>query len=163
MIAMYRYLIVLLFSWCGLQAVANADTSLGGEVLDYSLTLSLVDGQIKTDLLNRSDSVMRIRKDALPSSPLIRGVHLRAFSDSKKLNPIPIALPVGSNSELIEIAPREHVVGYIDIKWLIKDHCKVLSSSPVLMFWDYSAISEDNVLPQSSGLFRINKEDASCG
>lgn len=133
-----------------------------GAVLDYSLKLSLSKDVIRINLENKSPVKMRIRKDALPSSLLIRGIQLYAFVDSEEFTPVPLFIPMGSNPELISILPGEHVLGEIKIKRILRNGCDILSVNPIIVFWLYSAKSDKNVLPASNGIFRIKREDVTC-
>lgn len=134
------------------------------ETINYSLLLSFDKelGEIKTIITNKSTKEISLRKDALPSSLLLQGIRFHAFLDSKDLTPVPLLLPMGSNSENVVILPQENIVGRIKIKNVIPDYCGILERSPILIFWEYSAMSGEDVLRPSSGLLRVERYENLC-
>lgn len=130
--------------------------------LKYRLELAVDAGEIVTTLHNQSPVEAQIQQDSLPSSLLVQGIWLDAYSDSEELKPIPLALPMGSNRTLVSIPPGETLRGKIELKWLLMRHCSQLARSPILIFWRYSARSGENVLLPSSGVVRVKKTDMDC-
>ena len=131
-------------------------------IIEYSLTLKVEKNSIKTNIANNSSKDIKLRKDSLPSSLLIRGINLSAYSDSEDLKPIGLFLPIGSNSDLKTIPAGGELSGEININKLINNDCSLLKKNPIIIFWRYSAQADEGILPATEGAIRVNGKDVSC-
>lgn len=129
--------------------------------VDYNLTLSVERGRLITKLSNNSDIELKIRSDALPSSLLVRGIRLNAFFE-KDLTRAELLLPIGSNQAEVTIPSFGLLIGEINLNNLIKDSCEALRKSSILIFWEYSARSGDNILRSKNGVIRVSDDHLEC-
>lgn len=142
--------------------IVHAEAPINANLIKYELNLSIKDEILKTNIKNTSSFPLRIREDEMPHSLFVRGIKIYAYNESDKLDSIPLALPIGSNQELVSILPGAEINGEIEIKWLIPNYCSHLKKNPVIIFWSYSAYSENNVLLPKNGALRLKKEDMNC-
>ncbi|WFF79066.1 hypothetical protein [Delftia tsuruhatensis] len=131
-------------------------------IIEYSLTLKVEKNSIKTNIVNNSSKDIKLRKDSFPSSLLIRGINLSAYSDSEELKPIGLFIPIGSNSDLKIIPAGGELSGEININKLINNDCFLLKKNPIIIFWRYSAQTDEGILPAKEGAIRISDKDVSC-
>lgn len=149
----------------------TAGNSFGGDksstIIDYNVNINYKDSSqtLEITLKNSSPIILKIREDATPFSLLVRGIHLSAFEETNSLKRVPIYYPIGSNPNFITIPPHDSITRNIEIKYLIKDHCKITREKSILIFWSYSArageYGEDIMLP-SDGVVRIDKHEKNC-
>lgn len=114
-----------------------------------------------TKLNNKSDVELKIRKDALPSSLLVRGIRLNAFFD-KDLDRAELLLPIGSNQAEVTIPAFGLLMGEINLNNLLKNGCNALKKSSILIFWEYSAKSGEDILESKNGVIRVSHDHLEC-
>lgn len=134
------------------------------EGLKYSLTLDFdaTTAEISTRLTNQSDRPITLKEDELPSSLDVFGIRLHAFTDTKELEPVPILWLIAHNPRKVTVAPGEFLEGVINARRLFRDYCDLLKESPVLVFWLYSARSNDDVLWPVAGVVRLEWSKQAC-
>lgn len=154
-----------------LLIILIANNSLGGEkssiIIDYKININYKHSnqELEITLKNNSPTTLKIREDAAPYSLLVRGINFSAFEETNSLKRVPLYYPIGSNPNFITIPPHGSLTRNLEIKYFMKDHCKITKEKSVLVFWSYSARAgddgEDVMLP-SDGVFRIDKHDKNC-
>jgi hypothetical protein len=150
------------FCFLAIFKIVHAEIPINSNIIKYELNLSVKNEIIKINIKNKSSFSIKIREDEMPYSLFVRGIKIYAYNESNKLEPVPLALPIGSNPELVSIRPGAEIGGEIEIKWLIPNYCTHLNKNPVIIFWSYSAHSESNVLLPKNGALRLKKEDMNC-
>jgi len=156
-------LTIIIISFTGTSF--SSETS--NTIIDYKIDIKYngVNEELEITLQNKSSNILKIKEDAAPFSLLVRGINFSGFEETKALKRVPLYYPIGSNPNFIEIPPQGSVTRNIEIKYFMKDHCKITKENSVLIFWSYSARAgtngEDVMLP-SDGVFRIDKHKKSC-
>jgi hypothetical protein len=160
----YIFWVSIFLLCCITQNIANAD-SIHTKVAEYNLILNFdkIHQKIIARLHNQSNINLHIHKDASPLSLLLSGAKLAAFEDSPDLKRIPIYYSIGSNRDVIKISAGEINEDEEDLEGVFgKRYCDIFKNNSILVFWSYSARSDEYILPPSEGVFRISKNDVNC-